>query len=100
MIKYVSNNIELNNDKKGNRYVYYPLRDGDSHRIVMCIENQDGFRPVKSDLLENLSESEAKTVAENMNFNIGMEDEDTISFIVLSTMRGRKKSAQEIWAGD
>ena len=51
MIKYVSNNIELNNDKKGNRYVYYPLRDGDSHRIVMCIENQDGFRPVKSDLL-------------------------------------------------
>tara|TARA_B100001093_G_C26728459_1_gene971072 strand:- start:680 stop:976 length:297 start_codon:yes stop_codon:yes gene_type:complete len=98
MIKYVSNNIELNNHKKGNRYVYYPLRDGDSYRIVMCIEDQNGFRPVKSDLLENLSKSEAKTVAETMNFNIGMEDEHTISWIVLSTMRGRRKSSQEIGA--
>tara|TARA_R110002072_G_scaffold44161_5_gene123818 strand:- start:113 stop:421 length:309 start_codon:yes stop_codon:yes gene_type:complete len=96
MIKNIHNDIELNNNKQGKRYAYYALRDGDSHKIVMCIEDVDGFRPIESDSVKNLTESEAKTIAEAMNFNIGMKDENTIDFIVLSTMRGRRKNPYEI----
>ena len=95
MIKRI-NGIELNNNEQGKRYVYCSFRDGDSHKIVMCIEDQDGFRPVELDSLKNLTESDAKRIAMDMNFVIGIEDEDAINRIVLSTMRGRRKSSYEI----
>lgn len=81
--------IELDNKKKGKRYVYYAKRNGDTHEIVMCIENEDGYRSVQSELCINLDEEEAKEMAYTMNFNMGMVDKKENAMIVASTMTAR-----------
>lgn len=82
--------IELDNNKQGKRYVYYARRNGNTHEIVMCIENEEGYRPVQSEFCINLEEEEAKNMAYAMNSNMGMDNKKENAMIVGTTMRARR----------
>lgn len=90
MIKMkIIDKIELDNKEQGKKYVYYAKRNGNTHEIVMCIENEDGYRPVQSAFCINLNEEEAQNLAYTMNSNMGMADKKENAMIVASTMTAR-----------
>lgn len=84
--------LNLDNSSKGSRYVYYAksMNNNVNHyQIVMCIENEQGFRPIDHPDFMHLEQKEAKAEAEALNKTMGMNDIKQNMFIVGSTMRKR-----------
>ena len=91
-MKRVKDELELDNGKKGSRYVYYAKsmnNDINQYQIVMCIENEQGFRPIDHPDFKHMEKKEAQEEAEALNKAMGMNDSKENMFIVGSTMRKR-----------
>ncbi len=90
----VNDEIKLDNDKTGRRYVYYAKHmnnDVNQYEIVMCIEDEQGFRPIDHPDFKHMEKKEAKAEAEALNKAMGMDDSKQNLFIVASTMRRRNR---------
>lgn len=88
----VKDELKLDNDNTGRRYVYYAKHmnhDVNQYEIVMCIEDEQGFRHIDLFDFKFMEKKEAKAEAEALNKAMGMNDSKQNMSIVASTMRRR-----------
>ena len=88
----IKDELKLDNSSKDRRYVYYAKsmnNNVNQYEIVMCVEDEQGFRPIDHPDFMHLEKKEAKVEAEALNKAMGMNDIKQNLFIVSSTMRRR-----------
>ena len=89
MKKDVTDKITLSNEERGSRYVYYAKRMSDDmskFQIVMCIEDEQGFRQIDHPEFNHLGEKKALWKTKALNETLGMENDLENVHIVASTM--------------
>ena len=88
----IKDELKLDNSNKDHKFVFYAKHMNNNmnhYEIVLCIEDEQGFRPIDHPDFMHLEQKEAKVQAETMNKTMGMNDIKQNMFIVSSTMRKR-----------